>query len=954
MPDVLKTVGRYEVLREVGRGGMAVVYLSRQTDLDRFVALKELAAFHASDPAFAQRFLRESRVAGSLSHPNIVTVHDYFEHDGTPYIAMEFVERGSLRPWVGQLSMAQIGGVLEGLLAGLAQAEQHGVVHRDLKPENLMVTSDGRVKIADFGIAKATNQMQTGAFLTATGTTVGTPTYMAPEQAMAQDIGPWTDLYSVGCMAFEMFTGRVPFHDSDAPMAILLRHVNEPIPPITSVDPSLDEGVSEWVQKLLVKDPKERTQNANDAWDDFEELIIGLLGPRWRRAARLSPSARAGGHAEAADAGAVRGRAGRAGLGRVPELRLGRCGAGRAGDAAADARAGGAARAGADRRADRPADSAAAGAGRRLGLPDVRRAGRGAARRGRAGRRCAARRGGSGRDAARDTRGPAGRERPAGERARRRRERLPHVRHAARRRAAGPTGERRRAGAGDHGAARSGDVRRRLRDVRGARRGRGGRERRGRRAAGVRHRDAGDRSAGRRRAAGVRYRDAGDRGAGRRRADTAAPDTATPPTGDTAAPDKAFDTYVAPPPPRPPTGEPAPAAEPATPAPVAEPATPAPAAEPAASAAPRSLDDEDSGAATAMPQAVGSGGAAAPPVAPRSLDEEPEPREPRERRNLAFPIAIGAALVAAVVLGLLLGGGGEEDPAPPRTAASILPEQGVQSGSIALEVPKGWQLLDSTPDIPGLALSDVAAYAPGGRDGGRGVGIGMGDAKDSTLLASGFREQLGLADGEVPERTAVKLGPDDLEAYRYAGLQPEGFDRTVTLYVAPTSAGVATVVCAAPPEAAEAFAPECEGIADTLQVSDAEPFPVGPDPGYAKTVNAALGRLDRRVAAGRKALTRDGATFRAQARAASGIQAAYADAARQLRRATTSPADRTINATMVQRLTAARDAWKKAAAAASDKNKGGFQRSESAIKRTQQKLAETLKGLEAAGYTLGG
>ena len=102
MPDVLKTVGRYEVLREVGRGGMAVVYLSRQTDLDRFVALKELAAFHASDPAFAQRFLRESRVAGSLSHPNIVTVHDYFEHDGTPYIAMEYVERGSLRPWVGQ------------------------------------------------------------------------------------------------------------------------------------------------------------------------------------------------------------------------------------------------------------------------------------------------------------------------------------------------------------------------------------------------------------------------------------------------------------------------------------------------------------------------------------------------------------------------------------------------------------------------------------------------------------------------------------------------------------------------------------------------------------------------------------------------------------------------------------------------------------------------------------
>src|SRR4029450_13770326 len=101
MLDVQRTVGRYEVQREIGRGGMAVVYLARQTDLDRDVALKELGAFHASDPAVAERFLRESRVAGSLSHPNIVTVHDYFEHEGTPYISMEYIERGSLRPWIG-------------------------------------------------------------------------------------------------------------------------------------------------------------------------------------------------------------------------------------------------------------------------------------------------------------------------------------------------------------------------------------------------------------------------------------------------------------------------------------------------------------------------------------------------------------------------------------------------------------------------------------------------------------------------------------------------------------------------------------------------------------------------------------------------------------------------------------------------------------------------------------
>src|ERR1700745_3777558 len=149
MPDVMKTVGRYVMRHKLGRGGMALVYLARQTDLDRYVALKELGAFHASDPSFAQRFLRESRVAGSLSHPNIVTVHDYFEHDGTPYIAMEFVERGSLRPYVGRMNLAQIGGVLEGLLAGLTHAESHGIVHRALKPENLLVTADGRVTVSE-------------------------------------------------------------------------------------------------------------------------------------------------------------------------------------------------------------------------------------------------------------------------------------------------------------------------------------------------------------------------------------------------------------------------------------------------------------------------------------------------------------------------------------------------------------------------------------------------------------------------------------------------------------------------------------------------------------------------------------------------------------------------------------------------------------------------------------
>ena len=156
-----------------------------------------------------------------------------------------------------------------------------------------MLSEGGQAKIADFGIAKATGKAQTGSFLTATGTTVGTPNYMAPEQAMGQDVGPWTDLYSVGVMAFEFFVGHVPFHDTEEPMAVLMRQVSDPIPPARSLNPEVDEGISSWIEGMLEKDPAQRTRSASDAWDAFEEIVIGLVGPRWRRTARvLEPSRR--------------------------------------------------------------------------------------------------------------------------------------------------------------------------------------------------------------------------------------------------------------------------------------------------------------------------------------------------------------------------------------------------------------------------------------------------------------------------------------------------------------------------------------------------------------------------------------------------------------------------------------------------------------------------------------
>jgi serine/threonine protein kinase len=286
----VKIVGRYELLDPIGYGGMAVVYLARQTDLDRLVALKELRMFAAPDePGLAERFLREARMAGKMSHPNIVTVHEYFESEGTPYIAMEYLQRGSLRPWVGRMTLAQLVGVLEGVLAALDHAERYGIVHRDLKPENLLVTDQGQIKVGDFGIAKPP-PTSTSPLLTATGMTVGTPTYMAPEQAMGSDLGPYTDLYSVGVMAYEFFVGRAPFDDAETPVAIILRHVNEQIPSAYTVNPEVDRALSDWIDRLLIKDPAERTQTAEQAWDALEEVVLRLVGSRWRREARLVPT----------------------------------------------------------------------------------------------------------------------------------------------------------------------------------------------------------------------------------------------------------------------------------------------------------------------------------------------------------------------------------------------------------------------------------------------------------------------------------------------------------------------------------------------------------------------------------------------------------------------------------------------------------------------------------------
>jgi serine/threonine protein kinase len=266
------SLDRYEIIREIGRGANAVVYLARHSALDKLVALKELVRIEVGDETAATRFLREAQLAARLTHPNIVTVYDYFEHDGTPYIAMEHLERGSLRPFVGRLTLAEIFKVLEGLLAALACAERHGVVHRDLKPENLMLTDDGEIKIADFGIAKATAATTN---LTRTGLVVGAPAYMAPEQASGKETGSAADMYSAGIIAYELVTGTVPYSGAD-PVSILWRHVHEPLPALSLRKPDVDSRLARSIERLLEKDPSRRPA-AREALDELMAIRDEVL-----------------------------------------------------------------------------------------------------------------------------------------------------------------------------------------------------------------------------------------------------------------------------------------------------------------------------------------------------------------------------------------------------------------------------------------------------------------------------------------------------------------------------------------------------------------------------------------------------------------------------------------------------------------------------------------------------
>lgn len=250
------TLGSYRIVSELGRGGMATVYKAYQSSLARNVAIKVLPEYFAHEPGFLERFQQEAIAVANLRHPNIPVVHDYGEHDGITYIVSEYIDGGTLTDHLGKpLPLQEVIKLLRPVAAALDHAHAKGVLHRDVKPSNVLLERDGTPMLADFGLAKMLSSDQTS--LTRTGTILGTPAYMAPEQCEGQELTPTVDVYALGVVAYEMLTGRQPFI-GPTPIAVMLAQVKDPLPPPHTVNPDIAQRVEDVLLKALSKHPADR------------------------------------------------------------------------------------------------------------------------------------------------------------------------------------------------------------------------------------------------------------------------------------------------------------------------------------------------------------------------------------------------------------------------------------------------------------------------------------------------------------------------------------------------------------------------------------------------------------------------------------------------------------------------------------------------------------------------
>lgn len=285
-----KTVGVYKILGPLGRGGMGVVYKAQDITLGRFAALKFLPEEMAATPQTVARFIREARAAASLNHPNIVTIYGTGQHESGYYFAMEYVEGQSLGAMMkahGRLEERQVVEVMRQTAAALMELHAHQIIHRDIKPDNIMVDRTGRVRVMDFGLAWAGAEHTR---LTSTGTTMGTPQYMSPEQWMDSRVDERSDVYSLGVVFFELLAGQAPFV-ANTPVALMRKIVEGPTPALKDSGVSVSGGVAEIVERMIAKKPEDRFQSAAELRQKLDHYLEQLAQASRGAAGFLPPGA---------------------------------------------------------------------------------------------------------------------------------------------------------------------------------------------------------------------------------------------------------------------------------------------------------------------------------------------------------------------------------------------------------------------------------------------------------------------------------------------------------------------------------------------------------------------------------------------------------------------------------------------------------------------------------------
>jgi putative two-component system response regulator len=274
-------LGQYRIVAPIGRGGMATVYRAHHGALDRDVAIKVLPDFFAEEESYRLRFQQEARSVARLKHSNILNVFDYGQEDGVTYLVLELVEGGTLAERLGSpMELEHVVRLLRPIANALDHAHSQNILHRDIKPSNILIQKDGTPVLADFGLATMVGSTQR---LTASGTVLGTPEYMSPEQAAGEALGPASDQYSLAIVAYEMLTGRVPFQ-ADTPVAVLLSHMSQAMPPTRELEGKLSGHLEEALRRGLAKAPSDRYPNAT-------EFVAALTPAAWTGGSRPNPNA---------------------------------------------------------------------------------------------------------------------------------------------------------------------------------------------------------------------------------------------------------------------------------------------------------------------------------------------------------------------------------------------------------------------------------------------------------------------------------------------------------------------------------------------------------------------------------------------------------------------------------------------------------------------------------------